>query len=109
MYRYAIQLSVDRDVYMIKSFRHKGIELFFDTGNSSGIQPAHKSKLERQLQQLNKAIQAQDMNVAGWKLHKLVGKNPKGQSIDGHYAVSVNGNWRLTFYFEDESERRLIK
>ncbi|HNL36817.1 MAG TPA: type II toxin-antitoxin system RelE/ParE family toxin [Agitococcus sp.] len=37
-----------------------------------------------------------------WSLHKLSGKNPKGQSVEGHYAIKVNGNWRLTFYFEDE-------
>jgi toxin HigB-1 len=88
---------------MIKSFRHKGIELFFTTRSTSGIQAAHKAKLERQLHQLDVAIQWQDMNLAGWKLHKLTGKNPKGQSIEGHYAVSVNGNWRLTFYFEGDN------
>mgnify|MGYP001180484258 CR=1 FL=1 len=88
---------------MIKSFRHKGIEVFFKTGNAAGIQVAHKSKLSRQFHQLNQASHAQDMNLAGWKLHKLTGKNPKNQTIEGHYAVSVNGNWRLTFYFEGEN------
>ncbi|HQV80058.1 MAG: type II toxin-antitoxin system RelE/ParE family toxin [Agitococcus sp.] len=88
---------------MIKGFRHKGLEVFFTTGSMAGIQAAHKSKLARQLNQLNQASQVQDMNIAGWKLHKLTGKNHKNQLVDGHYAVSVNGNWRLTFYFEAEN------
>lgn len=40
------------------------------------------------------------MNAPGWKLHKLSGTNPKGQPIQDHWAISVGGNWRLTFYFE---------
>ena len=35
------------------------------------------------------------MNVPGWRLHPLVG------SLGGHYSVFVNGNWRLTFRFDD--------
>jgi proteic killer suppression protein len=35
------------------------------------------------------------MDVAGWAFHKLAGP------LAGHYAVSVSGNWRLTFAFED--------
>jgi len=36
------------------------------------------------------------MNVPGWGLHPLTAE------LAGHYAVSVNGNWRLTFTFEGE-------
>ena len=36
------------------------------------------------------------MNITGWKLHPL-----KGELVD-HWAVKVNGNWRLTFTFEGE-------
>ena len=35
------------------------------------------------------------MNVPGWKLHGLSG------NLAGHYSVTVNGNWRMTFTFED--------
>jgi proteic killer suppression protein len=88
---------------MIKSFRHKGIELFAKTGSTAGIQAAHARKLQFQLTTLDAAKTVQHMNIDGWKLHKLTGKNPKNQSIDGHYSVSVNGNWRLTFYFDGEN------
>lgn len=88
---------------MIKSFRHKGIQAYFETGSKSGIQAQHATRLQVQLSALHAATQPADMNAPGWKLHKLSGKNPKGQSVQDHYAVSVNGNWRMTFYFESSN------
>lgn len=79
---------------MIKSFEHKGLQAFFDTGSKAGIQPHHAPKLARQLARLNAAKVPEDMNLPGWRLHPLVG------SLTGHYSVSVNGNWRLTFRFD---------
>lgn len=80
---------------MIKTFEHKGIEAFFRSGTKAGIQPAHAGRLSRQLTQLNQAQAPRDMNLPGWKLHSLSGV------LEGHWAVSVSGNWRLTFRFED--------
>jgi toxin HigB-1 len=80
---------------MIKTFSHKGIEAFFKKGTKAGIQAAHSERLRRQLAQLNQAQSSSDMNLPGWRLHPLSGK------LDGHWAVSVSGNWRLTFRFED--------
>ena len=44
--------------------------------------------------QLLRAKGPEYMNLPGWRLHPLVG------SLDGHYSVAVNGNWRLTFRFD---------
>ncbi|WP_368643257.1 type II toxin-antitoxin system RelE/ParE family toxin [Castellaniella ginsengisoli] len=85
---------------MIKSFRHKGLQVFFETGSKAGIQAKHTARLHVQLTALNAAIGPQDMNAPGWKLHKLAGNNPKGQPVQDHWSVSISGNWRLTFYFE---------
>lgn len=81
---------------MIKSFLHKGLKAFFETGSKAGIQPHHAAKLARQLVRLNVSRESDDMNLPGWRLHAL-----KGDMAD-HYAVTVNGNWRLTFRFEGE-------
>ena len=37
-----------------------------------------------------------DMNVPGWSFHSLKG------DLKGHYAVSVSGNWRMTFTFDGD-------
>lgn len=81
---------------MIKTFRHKGLQLFFETGKKSGIQAAHANKLARQLARLHIAKKWEDMNIPGWDLHLLKNK------LANHYSISVNGNWRMTFKFEGE-------
>lgn len=48
-----------------------------------------------QIIRLDAAKNADYMNIPGWKLHGLTGK------LAGHFSVTVNGNWRLTFTFED--------
>lgn len=80
---------------MIKSFAHKGLESFFKTGSKAGIQPHHASRLRLQLTLLEKAKEPKDMNTPGWKLHGLSG------NMAGLYAVTVNGNWRMTFTFDN--------
>lgn len=80
---------------MIKSFQHKGLQSFFETGSKAGIQPHHGGRLSRQLIRLDAAKSLDYMNVPGWNLHGLTG------NLAGHYLVTVNGNWRLTFTFED--------
>jgi proteic killer suppression protein len=82
---------------VIKSFRHSGIEKFFTTGSKAGIQPSQAAKLSVQLFQLSRARSARDMNAPGWGLHPLRG------DLAGHWTVKVNGNWRLTFTFEEEN------
>ena len=81
---------------MIRSFRHKGIEKFFLTGSKAGIQPSHAAKLFDQLGALNVATRPENMKFPGWQFHALSGY------LTGHWAVSVSGNWRLTFTFEGE-------
>jgi proteic killer suppression protein len=82
------------DSLMIKSFRHKGIERFFLTGSKAGIQPKHSVRLGAQLALLDEVESPDKMNVPGWNLHPLRG------DLAGLWAISVSGNWRLTFGFE---------
>ena len=82
--------------YMIKSFTHKGLKEFFETGSKKGIQPEHANKLSRILDRLDASTSAQDMNLPNYRLHPL-----KGDKRD-MWSVTVNGNWRVVFYFEDK-------
>ncbi len=78
---------------MIKSFRHKGLEIFFRTASTRGIQAAHAAKLGRILRSLNVAQAPSDTNLPGYDLHPLKG------DLKGSWSVSVNGNWRVIFVF----------
>lgn len=79
---------------MIKSFRHKGIKAFFETGSKAGIQSVHAAKLRLQLAALDQATSAEDMSAPSWRLHSLQGE------LRGHWSIWVSGNWRLTFKLE---------
>ena len=79
---------------MIKSFLHKGLKAFFEKGSKARIQPHHTPRLPRQLAQLEIAKNVSFLNIPGWGMHALTGP------LAGHYAVTVNGNWRLTFAFD---------
>jgi len=79
---------------MIRGFRHKGLQRFFETGSKSGIRAAHERRLRLMVSRLDDATGPKDMDAPGWKLHPLKG------NLKGHWAVWVDGNWRLTFTFE---------
>jgi proteic killer suppression protein len=80
---------------MIVSFRHKGLEAFYRSGTTKGIQVAHAAKLGRILGLLDVAGGPADLSLPGFRLHALKG------DLKGHWSIWVNGNWRITFRFLD--------
>jgi len=80
---------------MIKSFKHKGLEKFYESGSTRGIQSNHAKKLRMQLAALESAHSIDDMDIPGYRLHQLTGDRK------GIWTIAVNANWRLTFEFED--------
>jgi proteic killer suppression protein len=80
---------------MIVSFEHKGLELFFTKGDASKLHAAHVPKIRTILALLNAANKVSDLNLPSLKLHQLKGDQR------GVWAVKVNGNYRVTFRFND--------
>ena len=84
---------------MIIHFRHKGLELLYEKGDRRRTPPAYAAKIERILARLEIAERPQDLALPGYRLHPLQG------DMLGHWAVSVSGNWRITFRFEGKHVR----
>jgi toxin HigB-1 len=80
---------------MIKTFRHKGLRKYYESGSTAGIQPNHAKRLRMQLAALNSAVTIDDMDIPGYGLHPLKGE------MKGRWSISVNGNWRLSFEFTE--------
>jgi proteic killer suppression protein len=80
---------------VIKSFKHKGLQRFYEKGNMSGVQTEHEKRLRMQLAALDTAQTLEDMNIPGFRLHPLKGDRK------GLWAITVNKNWRLVFKFEN--------
>ena len=81
---------------MIISFKHKGLELFFTKGSYKGVPAQYGSRIERMLDRLDASKVAEDMDLPGYKFHALKGDRK------GEFAVSVTGNWRITYQFFGE-------
>jgi len=82
---------------MIKSFKHKGLETFYASGSTKGIQAKHAKKLRMQLIALDTAHYIDDLDIPGYRLHQLKG------SLKGLWSITVNANWRITFEFSDSN------
>ncbi|MCY4394755.1 MAG: type II toxin-antitoxin system RelE/ParE family toxin [Rhodospirillaceae bacterium] len=80
---------------MIASFRHRGLKALYEGRTVRRVAPAHIEKLRDILAALDLSREPGDMNLPGFRLHELKGR------LKGHWAVSVSGNWRVTFRFED--------
>ena len=80
---------------MIRSFRHKGLKRLFERGDARGIRPDHVEKVENILAVLNRARVPEDMNLPGFRLHRLTG------DLKGYWAVTVRANWRVIFRFRE--------
>lgn len=80
---------------MIKSFKHKGLQQFYEKGSGGGINSAHKRKIQMRLVALDTATNIDDMNLPGFRLHQLKGHKA---SV---WAIDVNKNWRITFEFRN--------
>jgi proteic killer suppression protein len=85
----------------VKTFRHKGLERFFTTGNKAGIQAKHAERLRLILGRLSAATTPGDMRLPGLDLHELRGPRK------GTWAVTVSGNWRITFTFDGRDVERV--
>lgn len=79
---------------MIRTFKHKGLQRFFESGTKSGIRPEQPDRLRLILGRLHASTSPKDMDLPGLRLHELKGTRK------GAWSVIVSGNWRVTFRFE---------
>lgn len=81
---------------MIGRIRHKGLAALYAADQTKGVPQKLVKRLRQIFALLESAKVASDMNVPGLHFHPLKGDRA------GFYAVSVSGNWRVIFRFEDE-------
>jgi len=80
---------------MIRRFRHRGLKRLFEDDERRGLNAQHVERIGLVLARLGRASEPGHMNLPGWRLHPL-----KGQ-LAGFWSVTINGNWRIVFRFED--------
>lgn len=80
---------------MIRSFRHRGLRRMFERGDASRTGPDLASRVALALADLDDARKPSDLELPGYRLHPLKG------ALKGFWSISVSGNWRMTFRFDD--------
>lgn len=81
--------------HMIKNIKHKGLRELFETDRSHGVKKSHVPRLRRILSRLNVSSNPIDMRLPGFDFKELHGP------LKGIYQVTVNGNWRVRFRFDN--------
>lgn len=81
---------------MIRSFRNKPLQVFFETGATRKLSVQNIKRLARILNALDVATTPDDMDIPGFRFHSLSGDQK------GRYAVDASGNWRITFGWDGE-------
>ena len=80
---------------MIRSIRHRGLRRLYEANDSRGVMAEHVEKLRDILARLDAARVVADMDLPGFRLHRLRG------NLRGYWAVTVRANWRVIFRFAD--------
>ena len=67
----------------------------FEKGEAKGLRADHVAKVENILAVLNRARKPSDMDLPGFRLHRLKG------DLKDFWSVTVRANWRVIFLFEE--------
>ncbi|MEO5356212.1 MAG: type II toxin-antitoxin system RelE/ParE family toxin [Nitrospirae bacterium YQR-1] len=82
---------------MIVSFAYKGLEQYYLTGSTAGLQAIHAKRLRLILAVLDAADSIEGIRLPSLNLHRLKGKEKD------NWAVTVQANWRITFHFVESN------
>jgi toxin HigB-1 len=80
---------------MIRSFRHRGLRRLFLRGDRKQVRHDQLNRIEDILARLSVVDRAEEMALPGYRLHPLKGDR------QGFWSVTVSGNWRIIFRFEE--------
>ena len=80
---------------MIASIQHKGLRLLWTKNDASRLPATQVRKIRNILILLHAAEKVEDLNFPGAGLHPLKG------DLKGYFAVTVTGNYRIIFEFEN--------
>ena len=80
---------------MIEKIKHRGLKKLYEHGDRSGLRTDIAEKAELYLSVLDTAQTVQELDITGFRLHRLTGDRK------GWFSVSVSRNHRMIFRFED--------
>ena len=80
---------------MIRGFRHRGLKRLYERGDPSRVRADQAERIALALADLDDARKPSDLDLPGYRLHPLKG------DLNGFWSISISGNWRIVFRFDD--------
>ncbi|MXW92101.1 MAG: peptidase [Rhodospirillaceae bacterium] len=80
---------------MIRRIRHRGLKCMYERGDPSRVGSGMADRVALALADLDDARKPSDLDLPGYRLHPLKG------NLKGYGSISISGNWRMIFRFED--------
>ncbi|MDE0344206.1 MAG: type II toxin-antitoxin system RelE/ParE family toxin [Boseongicola sp.] len=80
---------------MIRNFRSRKLRRFPERSDARRIHPEHRARVRDILVRLNASASLDDMDLPGFRLHRLKGEHA------GHWVVTVSANWSVIFRSKD--------
>jgi proteic killer suppression protein len=80
---------------MIRGFRHRGLKRLYERGDPSRVRADQADRIALALADLDDARKPSDLDLPGYRLHRLKGDR------NGFWSISISGNWRVVFRFDD--------
>ena len=82
---------------MIRRFGHRGLKRLYENDDRRGVNSELVEKTARVLARLDVATLPEQLNLPGFRLHRLEG------DLAGYWSVTVEGEWRIIFSFDVEN------
>jgi toxin HigB-1 len=80
----------------IRSIRHRGLRRLYKSGDGRDLPSTMVEKVSDILLAIDEATHPDEVGLfPGWRLHPLKGE------LRGFWSVTVSGNWRVIFRFEE--------
>jgi proteic killer suppression protein len=80
---------------VIQPIRHRGLKRLFEHDDPSKARADQVKRISDVLAHLDRAGKPSDLDLPGYRLHPLKG------GLKGMWSVTISGNWRIIFRFED--------
>ncbi len=82
---------------MIRRFGHRGLRRLYESDDRRGVSSELVEKTARVLARLDVATRPEQLDLPGFRLHRLEG------DLAGYWSVTVEGEWRIIFSFDVEN------
>jgi proteic killer suppression protein len=80
----------------IRSIPHRGLRRLYKSGDGRDLPSSMVEKISDILLAIDEAAHPDEVGLfPGWRLHPLKGE------LKGFWSVTVSGNWRVIFRFEE--------